>query len=363
MKTSTSSVESFEDGFKNFANTPAMDSRSSGGFRVYSPSSDVRLQFMNDVEAGFSKPLKAIPSHWLYDARGSRLFTEITALEEYDLTRNEMSILQSHGRDIAKALSDRKWRIIELGAGDGVKTEVLLRAFMNEAVEIEYWPIDVSPSALEDLCSRMSEKIPGLVCHPTVGDNLQGLKEIAAHRKLEGLLILDLGSSIGNRSRAAVEKNLREVRSQLSQGDAMLVGFDLIKETNRMIAAYDDKRGVTRAFNLNLLDRMNRELGAEFDISSFKHEATWNPEINGMESWLISLRDQDVYFRSMGRTFHFRKWEPIHTEISLKFSTHEIQRLANLTDFREVFSLTDKNQNFTDVLWKAKGHDFSRPLH
>ena len=311
--------------------------------------------FANDLNEGLSLPLKSIPSRWLYDAEGSRLFTKITELPEYDLTRNETEILQKNADAIANCLVGQKWRVVELGAGDGTKTEILLRAMLEAGIATEYWPIDISPAALDGLCARMSERLPALSCRAVVGDNLSGLNKIVSNRENERVLILDLGSSIGNRSREALQVSVAEVREFLREGDAALMGFDLVKDSKLMLAAYDDAAGVTRDFNLNLLTRMNRELVANFDLSKFRHEATWNPEIGGMESWLVSLEEQEVRISAIDRTFRFRKWEPIRTEISLKFNRDEIAQLAARNSYDVDSVYTDANENFVDVLWMAPG--------
>ena len=326
--------------------------------------------FATDVQLGLSKYSKSIPSYWLYDNEGSRLFSEITRLDEYDLTRKETAILQAHAKDIAEllisaetsstgSLQNRAWRVVELGAGDGSKTLILLKALVAAGLNTEYWPIDVSSSALDILCRRMLETIPQLICKPTVGDNLQGLSHLASDRGDARLLVLDLGSSIGNRSHEAVKKTLAEVRSLLREGDCALTGFDLVRDSRALLAAYDDSRGITKEFNLNLLRRMNRELGADFDLNSFRHEATWNPSLSGtlggMESWLISLKEQVVSIKATGQSYHFRKWEPMQTEISLKFHAEEIERLAELNSYTSLAFYKDEADTFVDVLWKAKG--------
>ena len=310
-------------------------------------------EFAADVAEGLSRSLKSIPSRWLYDAEGSRLFTSITDLPEYDLTRNETEILETHAGELANLLRGYRWRVVELGAGDGTKTEIILRAMLDAKIETEYWPIDISPAALDGLCERMNARLPALSCHAVVGDNLTGLNKIVTDRGEERVLILDLGSSIGNRSREALQVSLADVRRFLRDGDATFIGFDLVKDSRLMLAAYDDAAGVTRDFNLNLLSRMNRELGADFNIENFRHEATWNPEIGGMESWLVSLVDQTVGISALGCNFHFRKWEPIRTEISLKFNRDEILKLAERNAYDSWSLFTDANEKFIDVLWRA----------
>jgi dimethylhistidine N-methyltransferase len=312
------------------------------------------FDFARDVRDGLSAPLKFIPSRWLYDEQGSSLFSKITRLPEYYPTERELEIFSTHASSMAKALTGDKWKIVELGAGDGRKTEILLRSWQRAEVEFSYAPIDVSPSALDELCKRLSVGCPGLSAQPRVGENLSVLRELSGSRvRGEKICVLFMGSSIGNCAWEDVENFLADLRATLMPGDLVVIGFDLIKDSKRLIQAYDDSQGVTRDFNLNLLRRMNRELGANFQLDQFRHEASWNPGLSGMESWLVSLRDQVVDFRALNTSFKFRRWEPIRTEISLKFSPEVIDDLACANGFAPLARYEDRAGDFTDAIWEA----------
>ncbi len=312
------------------------------------------FDFARDVRDGFSAPLKFIPSRWLYDERGSSLFSQITRLPEYYPTERELEIFSTHASSMAKALLGSNWKVVELGAGDGRKTEILLRSWQRSEVQFSYVPVDVSPSALEELCKRINTGCPGVRARPRVGENLSVLRELSDARiRGEKICVLFMGSSIGNCAWEDVENFLSELRATLLPGDLALIGFDLIKDSKRLIQAYDDSQGVTRDFNLNLLRRMNRELGANFDLDQFRHEASWNPGLSGMESWLVSLRDQMVDIRALNTSFKFRRWEPIRTEISLKFSPEVIDDLACANGFAPLARYEDRAGDFTDAIWEA----------
>ena len=306
-----------------------------------------------DVIEGFSLEPKCLPSRWFYDQEGSRLFSEIMDLPEYYPTAREAEILKRHSNQILRDLGPGSVTFVELGAGDGRKTQFLLREALVQKRLKEFIPIDVSSDALDDLSERLKTKFPTLRVRALVGDNHERLSELSRERS-ERLCALFLGSSIGNCEREAVLPALTQIRASLSEGDTLLIGFDLVKDSGRLVRAYSDSSGVTRAFNMNLLTRLNRELGADFDLSSFVHEAAWSPRKRAMESWLVSKRDQTVHFKKIGRRFHFRKWEPLHTETSLKFEIDEIATLAELSGFESVALYTDSARDFVNVLWKAK---------
>jgi dimethylhistidine N-methyltransferase len=320
--------------------------------------------FAREVLEGLSASPKAIPSRWLYDSEGSRLFARICELDEYYPTRREAGILRDQGHAIAAQIGPRPVVVMELGAGDGRKTRFLLSALLAAKTSFTYMPIDVSREALETLCARLGREFgPSFReqhCRPFLGDNLEASRTIGQRRaELGGLsadrrLAVFLGSSIGNQSKPELERFLGALRATLHDGDLLLIGFDLVKDPARLFSAYSDASGVTRDFNLNLLERMNRELGANFDARAFGHHAIWNPEIEGMESWLIAERDQTVSIRAVGRSFEIRKWEGIRTEISLKFRDEDLMSLAARTGFHQRARFIDPEGDFADALWEAR---------
>jgi L-histidine N-alpha-methyltransferase len=317
-------------------------------------------EFAMGIVNGFSQNPKSLSSRWFYDEAGSHLFSRITELQEYYPTAKEAEILADYSSEIVYKMGDGPWRVVELGAGDGRKTEIFLRAFKRIHADFEFWPIDISNAALNVLCNRLAGNLAGLTCHPVVGDNFDGLKSISRIRRAgERLCLIYLGSSIGNCTRNEVSLFLKNLRTYLMPGDLALIGFDLLKDPDRLWRAYCDSEGITTEFNLNLLRRINRELDGNIDVSAFRHEATWNPHINGMESWLVSTKAQSVSIGALGMTFEFGPWESIHTEISLKFDPANLESLATAHGFKQIELYRDANNDFADALWMAAPHSVS----
>jgi len=310
-----------------------------------------RLELARDLVHGFSREPKALSSRWFYDAEGSRLFQQIMDLPEYYPTVRETEILRRNADRIAAIFGKEPLSIVELGAGDGRKTTILLRAFSHR--DTCYRPIDCSRSALETLRDNVSASIPGQKIQVICDDNDRGLAELAKRRGDERVFLLFLGSSIGNLRRAEVPAFLSRLQAYLRKDDVVMIGFDLLKDISRLVRAYADSEGVTRAFNLNLLMRINRELKADFACSLFAHEAIWNPRERAMESWLFSRREQWVNVNAIGRSFQLRKWEGIHTETSLKFDREEIDVLAKESGFEPITQFEDRNGDFVDAVWRV----------
>jgi dimethylhistidine N-methyltransferase len=308
-------------------------------------------RFRRDVLAGLGARPRAIPSLWLYDERGSRLFQRITALEEYYLTRCEREILAREGDRIVAPLGGRRCTVADLGAGDGAKTRLLLSRLARRSPDLAYAPVDVSASALASACAHASRELPGLRLVPVAAEYSEGLRRLRSRPRGHVLLALVLGSNVGNLERPAAIGLLREVRAALRPGDHLLVGFDLLKDAGILRAAYDDREGVTAAFNLNLLVRMNRELAADFDPSAFEHRATLDPIRPAMESWLVSRRRQTV--RVAGRAFLLAAGEPIHTEVSCKYREEDVTAFGAEAGFEEVGRFRDRRGWFLDALWRV----------
>jgi dimethylhistidine N-methyltransferase len=306
--------------------------------------------FAADVLEGLRRPRKEIPSRWLYDARGSRLFQAIMALPGYYPTRVEEEILERHATGITDPLAGGPCSVVDLGAGDGSKTRVLLASLFRRSPWTSYVPIDLSPAALAQAAHRMASRLPGLRVSPVQADWLDGLRSLAP-RGSAPLLVLFLGSNIGNLERGDALAFLRSLREALRPGDHVLVGFDLLKGRSTLQAAYDDDRGVTRAFNLNLLARINRELGGDADPASFEHVATFDPSRPAMESWLRSRRRQVVHVA--GRSFRLEAGERIHTEISCKYEEPDVAVLAGSAGFEEAGRYRDRRRWFVDALWRV----------
>jgi len=307
--------------------------------------------FARDVAAGFSGPQKYISARYFYDDLGSALFEAITLLREYGLTRADERLLRMHADEMAEAVGGDVSLIAELGSGNGKKTRNILRAVANRTDSLKYLPIDVSAAALAS-CEK--ELFDAAEILPVCEDWLEGLAKIAQTRADHGsLLLLFLGSSIGNLDRSGIADFLREVRAQLRSGDYFLIGADLVKDVETMIAAYDDPAGVTAAFNLNILSRINRELTANFDLRSFAHEVRWNSKERRIEMHLMSERNQRAHVGALGATFSFEAGETIWTESSHKFTPNELEAYAKVAGFTPVKAWFDDEWPFAEALWRA----------
>ncbi len=318
-----------------------------------SPKSQLS-QFALDVAEGLSAPAqKKIPPRYFYDALGSSLFEAITLLPEYGLTRADERLLRRHAGEIA-ATTGAVSTVAELGSGSGKKTRHVLEALVRKNKALTYRPIDVSSAALE-ACEREL----GDVCEikPVLGDWIDGVEQVVLRRKDQNpLLLLFLGSSIGNLDRKCMVDFLRSLSFRLRRGDFFLIGADLVKDTDTMLAAYDDPTGVTAAFNLNVLGRMNRELGADFDLRSFAHEVRWNERQRCIEMHLLSCREQTVYVSALDRTFDFLAGETIWTESSHKFTEDELGAYARSSGFQPLATWTDSEWPFAETLWRVEAH-------
>jgi L-histidine N-alpha-methyltransferase len=289
-------------------------------------------EFAADVRAGLTRPQqKELLSKYLYDDVGSALFEVISFLPEYGLTRADERLLRRHSRDIVELLPTPV-AVAELGSGSGKKTRWVLEALCRRQ-RTSYYPIEISHTALA-MCARELGDIDSISILGFEREYLDGLLEVAAQRRHgQHLLVLFLGSTIGNFDRPAGVNFLREVRRILAPGDAMLLGTDLMKSSSQLIAAYDDQLGVTAAFNLNLLARINRELDADFDLSQFEHVARINHEARSVEMHLLSTVQQTVTIPGAELLVEFLEGETIWTESSHKYSADEAFQLARDSGF------------------------------
>ena len=310
-------------------------------------------EFAGDVLTGLSAAPKQLPCKYIYDDRGSRLFTEITHLPEYYLTRCETEILRSRRGTIVDLLPQDGFNLVELGAGDGQKTKLLLDEIVSAQIDCHYTPIDISKAAIEGLLTTLQKEIPKIRARGIVSEYFLGLRRLSAlnHRPN---VVLFLGSNIGNFSSKERSRFLGNLSASLNHGDMVLVGFDLRKEVKTLVEAYNDRQGVTAQFNLNLLRRINRELGGEFEVDNFEYYSTYSPETGGVNSYLISRTQQTVAVRSLGCEFKFTPSEPIHTELSQKFSPSEICKLAYHHQFEAVGVFYDSRRYFADALWRVR---------
>lgn len=287
------------------------------------------------VRRGLTASPKALPAYLLYDAEGSALFEQITELPEYYPTRTERGIFENNADAIvgeAMALAGGPMRILELGAGTSVKTQVLLQAAQRAQGRVHFVPADVSASALEEGFARLSAEEPNVLIEPMVGTHAEVLA--LAARWNEPKMVLFIGSSIGNYADDEAVELLGKVREAIAGGGVLLLGTDRRKALHTLLPAYDDAMGVTAAFNKNVLSRINRELGGQFDPSSFRHVALWNDEASRIEMHLESTVDQQVKIRELGLSVSFAAGERLHTESSHKYDDARIQDLLDRSGLR-----------------------------
>ena len=309
------------------------------------------------VAEGLVRNPKTLSSMYFYDDAGSRLFQQIMELPEYYPTRTELAIFRVHGAAIVAALGGgegaaHEFSLVELGAGDGAKTKLLLRELLATAPGFTYAPVDISAGAMSGLVQALGDELPALHVVPVVETYAEALRQLPARPGRKAVLFL--GSNIGNFGPAEQLDFLRQLAAPLGPADRLLIGFDLRKDPRRIRAAYDDSQGVTAAFNLNLLSRLNRELGADFDLTYWQHYTDYNPLNGAVRSFLVSTRAQSVHLVALGLTVEFAAWEAIHTENSYKFSQAQIVALAAEAGLRVLQVFSDAAGDFADVVLAAR---------
>jgi len=314
---------------------------------------DFEALFARDVLAGLSSTPKSLPTKYIYDDAGSQLFERIMQLPEYYLTRTEHDILDQNKADIINEFGVEQCNLIELGAGNGTKTKVLLDQLMQQSQQFTYVPIDISGAAIADLTEWLVKEIPDLPVEGLVKEYFEGLAWVRNHTKCKNV-VLFLGSNIGNFPPKAQNEFLQGLWLSLKPDDLVMIGFDLKKPYYLIQQAYDDNAGITREFNFNLLKRINSELGGEFNLDAFEYYAAYNPMAGANESYLYSVKDQLVYVDALQSHFRFEPWEPIHTEYSYKFSIKQVEQLARDNRFRVVKHFEDKNHYFVDSIWEVR---------
>jgi dimethylhistidine N-methyltransferase len=324
------------------------------GWHVLSRTTEAQEQdeFALEVLTGLSETPKRLSSRWFYDTLGSELFQAIMALDEYYPTDSEREIFETHGASIASHFAGQELDVVDLGAGDGSKTRLLIDALQAVGARVRYVPIDISEGAMSSLYKSFGAHHPDLELHGVVGEYVPALRWLASQDKRQRL-VLFLGSNIGNFDKPRARAFLRRIWTGLRPGDHTLIGFDLKKDIELLLAAYNDAQGVTSRFNLNLLQRINNELGGDFDLSKWRHFGTYNVFTGAMESYLVSLEPQTVRIESLRHGFTFEAWEPIHTEYSYKYLPSDVESLAEYTGFEAVGLYHDTRRWFCDALWRV----------
>ncbi len=306
----------------------------------------VDTAFRADVLAGLAQPQKAIPARWLYDDAGSQLFEDITQLPEYYPTRAETEILNARGREFARLIGEDR-AVVEFGSGSSVKTPLLLNAIDPAA----YVPLDIAGDFLRASASELSANFPGLPVYPVEADFM---RRVELPEQIEDMPKLGFfpGSTIGNMVAPSAVDLLRTMRETLGVGAKLLIGMDLIKDEEVLIAAYDDAAGVTAKFNLNLINRVNRQLKGDIPIDALEHEARWNDEHARIEMHLVAQRA--VVFRVAGKDFTMAKGETIHTENSHKFTRRTANMLLLAGGWEPQARWLDAEERFSVLLAEAK---------
>lgn len=299
-----------------------------------------------EVLDGLSASPKTLPPKLFYDAQGSCLFEQITQLPEYYLTRTERAIFQEYATEILEQ-AGTNLTLIEFGAGSATKTRILVEALARRQLCVGFYPVDVSVAALKEAVNSLNGHIRNLRVHPIRADYSRRVPLLnVAGRKLA----LFIGSTIGNFEREEAVRFLASVCRSLRAGDALLLGFDMVKAPELLHAAYNDSRGVTADFNKNVLARINRELGGEFDLKSFQHVAFWNKRMSRIEMHLESLRSQKVFVRDLKMEFSFAAGERIHTENSYKYTKTSIAKMLRESGFKLEKTWTDAQGWFSTVM-------------
>ena len=311
-------------------------------------------QFYDDVITGLRSAPKYLNSKYFYDANGDKLFQDLMNCEEYYPTSCEMEIFSEKTAELCQAIigNGDAFDLIELGAGDATKSTYLLQYLLEKQADFTYLPIDISENVISYLNVTLPVTLPGLQITGLNGEYFNMLEK-AASLSNKRKVVLFLGSNIGNLQVNDAEDFCRELGNHLSTGDMLLIGFDLKKNPKTVLAAYNDKEGITKRFNLNLLERINRELNADFDTGKFDHYPIYDPETGACKSYLVSLEDQHVKINGM-EAVHFAKDECIFMEISQKFTVAQTDQMANKAGFTPINRFFDSKKWFIDVIWLAE---------
>ncbi|GGG53907.1 dimethylhistidine N-methyltransferase [Croceivirga lutea] len=312
-----------------------------------------QTEFAKEIKEGLTAFPKYLSSKYFYDEKGDALFQKIMALPEYYLTNCEFEILSTYTKHLAELFSkdDSTFSLFELGAGDGKKTKILLKYLIDNNYNFDYRPIDISSNALSQLKSSINKEIPSVVVNPIQGtyfDTLKTIKDEQQNRKV----ILFLGSNIGNLLHKNAIAFLHQLRAAMHKKDLLLMGMDLKKNPQTVLDAYNDPTGVTAAFNKNILNRINSELGAKFDVEKFKHWEVYDPETGTAKSYLVSTCKQSIFIEELETVIEFEAWETIHTEISQKYDDQTVDWLAKASGFKVIADFCDSQSYFKNYIFQ-----------
>lgn len=310
--------------------------------------------FAEDVELGLSSVPKFLSSKYFYDDKGSELFRQIMELPEYYPTRAEAEVFSGQCGAIVSefAAQGKPLDLIELGAGDGTKTAILIECLLGQNVDFTYSPIDISAGAVETLTDKFKARFPDLKVNSLCGDYFRVLESLKSKTDRTKIVFF-LGSNIGNFSLEDGIDFLRGLRRVMNENDLLFVGFDLQKDPRTILSAYDDSQGVTADFNLNLLDRINRELGGNFKREKFSHYASYSPTDGAARSFIISREKQAVFIKALNKEFEFDRHEAVFMEVSQKYTLSMIEDFAKNSGFEVSRNFCNEEYYFADSLWKA----------
>jgi L-histidine N-alpha-methyltransferase len=309
--------------------------------------------FEKEVYEGLVAFPKYLSSKWFYDKKGDKLFQDIMAMSEYYLTDCEYNILDTHTSAIADQFnSDKGFDLIELGAGDGKKTKLLLKHLSDQNINFDYLPIDISQNALDQLEESLAKELPKVSVKTQQGTYFEVLEKVSEYNKRKKV-ILFLGSNIGNLLHEQAIDFLTKVNDVMSGEDMLFMGFDQKKHPQIILDAYNDKAGITEAFNKNILHRINKELNADFNVDEFLHWEVYDPESGSAKSYLVSKKEQTVHIKSLDITVSFDAWESIHTEISQKYTDAVVEWLAEESGLKVVTNFADENTYYKNYIFNS----------
>lgn len=313
--------------------------------------------FKKDIDEGLSSSPKSLPSKYFYDQKGDDLFVKIMHCDEYYLTRAELDIFKNQTQQIIENLQIDKntyFELIELGAGDGLKTKELLKLLDKDNYQFDYLPVDISQNTLDNLENSVNNELPNITIKTKQGDYFKVLESLKGTKTPK--VVLFLGSNIGNMRDEIASQFIYNLGANLNENDKLFLGVDLIKLSNIVKPAYNDSKGFTRDFNLNLLARINKELEADFNIDHFSHQPEYAESEGIAKSFIRSDIQQSVYIKKMDKTFHFEKGEKIATEISRKYNDQIIQNLIKDTSFSISAKLIDSKNYFSNYILNRAGN-------
>lgn len=312
-------------------------------------------QFHKDVYTGLTDFPKHLSSKYFYDAKGDKLFQEIMDMPEYYLTNSEYKILDKFKDEICHVFfkDSKEFDLVELGAGDGKKTKILLRHLSLKGIPFQYIPIDISENALNELEESINNELPSVKIKSLQGTYFETLEHLCKmqHRKK---VIMFLGSNIGNLLHPQAIEFLRNIQELMNKDDIFFIGFDQKKDPQTILNAYNDGAGITERFNKNLLARINVELDADFDLNKFSHWEVYDPESGTAKSYLVARENQTVRINGLDLTVTFDAWETIHTEISQKYDDKVVLWLADKAGMRISSVFSDENKFYKNYILKKR---------